>query len=218
MHVLAVGYSDAYLAENAPAIRSNWPRVPLPSQLSLLTASASLGRELAGLLDVTQEIQGITADPAPPFDLVGRLARVGGGPISPGDLAVTVGWGFQNPQSGTMPGSGKVAMRSLSEEEVGLLQAIGQPDQNVADVFLNDELAWKSIPATVWEYKIGGHQVLKKWLSYREEAVLGRTLRIDEVREFTNLARRLTAIAHMRPALAQNYMNVKAHSALWMSS
>ena len=28
----------------------------------------------------------------------------------------------------------------------------------------------------VWNYKLGGYQVLKKWLSYRESKVLGRNL------------------------------------------
>ena len=34
---------------------------------------------------------------------------------------------------------------------------------------------WRNIPATVWTYNLGGYQVLKKWLSYREHDVsLGR--------------------------------------------
>ena len=27
------------------------------------------------------------------------------------------------------------------------------------------------MPAAVWQYKLGGYQVLKKWLSYRERGV-----------------------------------------------
>ena len=29
------------------------------------------------------------------------------------------------------------------------------------------------MPANVWEYYIGGYQVIKKWLSYREQELLG---------------------------------------------
>ena len=36
--------------------------------------------------------------------------------------------------------------------------------------------------------------VLKKWLSYRESAVLGRRLRADEIRHFTDTARRIGAL------------------------
>ncbi len=53
---------------------------------------------------------------------------------------------------------------------------------------------WRNVPATVWDYKLGGYQVLKKWLSYRERAVLGRPLTPDEVAHFANSARRIGAI------------------------
>ena len=46
----------------------------------------------------------------------------------------------------------------------------------------------------MWEYQLGGYQVLKKWLSYREHAVLGRPLLPDEVQHFMNTARRIAAI------------------------
>ena len=34
--------------------------------------------------------------------------------------------------------------------------------------------------ANVWSYKLGGYQVLKKRLSYRERGVLGRPLTPEE--------------------------------------
>ena len=36
--------------------------------------------------------------------------------------------------------------------------------------------------------------MLKKWLSYREQAVLGRPLKLEEVQHFTDTARRIGAI------------------------
>ncbi|MCY4389097.1 MAG: hypothetical protein OXC18_18545 [Desulfurellaceae bacterium] len=41
---------------------------------------------------------------------------------------------------------------------------------------------------------LGGHQVLKKWLSYRGRAVLERALVPDEVWYFAEVARRIGAI------------------------
>ena len=41
---------------------------------------------------------------------------------------------------------------------------------------------------------IGGYQVLKKWLSYRERGILGRALMPHEVQYFTEIARRIAAI------------------------
>ena len=43
-------------------------------------------------------------------------------------------------------------------------------------------------------YKLGGYQVLKKWLSYRESKVLDRNLLPEEVQHFTDTARRIGAI------------------------
>jgi hypothetical protein len=48
--------------------------------------------------------------------------------------------------------------------------------------------------ALVWEYTIGGYQVIKKWLSYRESELLGRALTLAEANEVRDTARRLTAI------------------------
>ncbi len=42
--------------------------------------------------------------------------------------------------------------------------------------------------ARVWDYTIGGYQVIKKWLSYREHKLLGRPLTTDEAREVINIA------------------------------
>ena len=55
------------------------------------------------------------------------------------------------------------------------------------DTYINDR-------AAVWNYKLSGYQVLKKWLSYREHRVLHRPIHEDEVLHFTNTARRTTAI------------------------
>ena len=60
--------------------------------------------------------------------------------------------------------------------------------------FVNDRAYWRNIPATVWNYKLGGYQVLKKWLSYRERKVLGRALRPEEVQHFTDTARCIGSI------------------------
>ncbi len=82
-------------------------------------------------------------------------------------------------------------------------------------VFLNDRVYWRNVPLRVWEYTIGGYQVIKKWLSYRERDVLGRSLTSEEVREVTNMARRITAILLMEPKLDANYRAVTAATYPW---
>ena len=62
------------------------------------------------------------------------------------------------------------------------------------DVYLNNRAYWRNVPANVWRYKLGGYQVLKKWLSYREHTILKRPLKPEEVQHFTDTARRIGAI------------------------
>ncbi|MDV7399597.1 hypothetical protein RZS08_49745, partial [Arthrospira platensis SPKY1] len=52
---------------------------------------------------------------------------------------------------------------------------------------------------------VGGYQVIKKWLSYREKTVLGRDLRLEEALYVTELIRRLAALAVLQPVLDANY-------------
>ena len=65
------------------------------------------------------------------------------------------------------------------------------------------------MPEKVWNYYIGGYQVIKKWLYYREIPHLGRALTPDEAREVTNMARRLAAIVLLEPVLNNNYFHSK---------
>ena len=71
------------------------------------------------------------------------------------------------------------------------------------DVYLNGNAFWRNVPAAVWRYKLGGYQVLNKWLSYREQTILGRPLRPEEVQHFTDTARRIGAILLLTDATAQ---------------
>ena len=83
------------------------------------------------------------------------------------------------------------------------------------DDCLNDHAYWKNVPTRVWEYTLGGYQVLKKWLSYREKAILGRGLTIDEVSYVQQVARRIAALLLLGPELNENYRRVKANTFAW---
>ena len=61
MHVLAVGYSPAYLDDNADGIRQDWPRIPFPKSKKLLLESATLGEQIANTLDTDSLVKGVTA-------------------------------------------------------------------------------------------------------------------------------------------------------------
>ena len=90
--------------------------------------------------------------------------------------------------------------------------------ERTCEVYLNNVAYWRNIPARVWDYTIGGYQVIKKWLSYREHNLLGRPLTTDEAREVMNIARRIAAILLLEPALDANYQAIKAAAYPWPSS
>ena len=71
--------------------------------------------------------------------------------------------------------------------------------ETTSDIHPNDNAYWRNVPAAVWRYKLGGYQVLKKWLSYRERGVLGRALLPEEVLYFAEVARRIEAIVLNAP-------------------
>jgi len=64
---------------------------------------------------------------------------------------------------------------------------------------------------------IGGYQVIKKWLSYREKELLGRGLTPEEVRYVTEMARRLAALVALQPCLNENYSRVVEATCSWPS-
>ena len=100
-----------------------------------------------------------------------------------------------------------LAGRSSHEYAASLIQRTRA--QVSLNAYLNDTAYWRNVPASVWEYTIGGYQVIKKWLSYRERGLLGRALTTDEAREVTHMARHIAAIVLLYPALDTNYMDVK---------
>lgn len=74
---------------------------------------------------------------------------------------------------------------------------------------------WANVPRAVWEYTLGGYQVIKKWLSYREKDLLGRDLTADEARYVTEMVRRISAILSLGPELDASYERAKRHAYPW---
>ena len=94
-----------------------------------------------------------------------------------------------------MLGQGRGVERPYTADELTALGSAAKVlGDTTHDIYLNDVAYWRNVPSAVWSYKLGGYQVLKKWLSYREHKVLGRALKLDEVQHFTNTARRIARI------------------------
>jgi hypothetical protein len=194
LHTIAIAYSSEYLHENKDAIRNDWPRIPLPRTKEQLFYSAELGKRISELLELDEKEPKLLESPR--YTSLANLRRIDDKQIDPrrGDLAISVGWGIQQNKI-VMPGRGKTKTK----------------DNNSLDVFLNQDVFWENVPKATWEYTIGGYQVIKKWLSYREKSVLGRDLFVDEVREFSAISRRISAIVDMHDELKLNYLAVKSN-------
>ncbi|MHB8870423.1 MAG: type ISP restriction/modification enzyme [Thermoleophilia bacterium] len=229
-HTAAIVRTPSYAAENAAALRQDWPRIPLPDSREQLLASAELGQQIAALLDTEADVPGVTSGAIrPELRAIGAVSRAGGGALNPdaGDLSVTAGWGHGGKGGITMPGKGRIVERDYSPDELDTLRAGAEalglaPEEALAhlgaatrDIYLNDVAYWRNVPAGVWSYTIGGYQVMKKWLSYRERSLLGRDLCKDEAREVMNMARRIAAILLLEPALNANYRAVTATTWAW---
>ncbi|NCR99401.1 MAG: N-6 DNA methylase, partial [Microcystis aeruginosa L311-01] len=213
LHALAIGYSPLYLGENADGIRQDFPRIPLPNSQELLIKSAQLGQAIAYLLDTENPVIGVTKKPTPALQKIALISCTDGGNLNPdkGDLIINVGWGHGGKNGVTMPGKGKVIARQYTTAEMSVISPEMRKllGTTTYDIYLNDRAYWQNIPARVWEYTIGGYQVIKKWLSYREEKLLGRGLTIAEVQEVSEMTRRITAIILLESDLDDNYQNIK---------
>ncbi len=203
-HVLAILHDPAYRSANTGALRMEWPRIPLPGwpegggedAAEEMARSAARGRELAALLDPETPFPGVTQGPLrPEIAAVAAAATKGGRYLAGDDFAVTAGWGHFGQGDAVMPGQGRAVERAFSDAERtamgATLPALGE---TTFDIHLNGEAFWRNVPEAVWTYRLGGYRVLKKWLSYRERAILARPLHPEEVQHFTDTARRIAAI------------------------
>ena len=161
-----------------------------------LARSAARGRELARLLDSDTLVPGVTSGRLrPEVAAIAVPATTDGRNMAGDDFALTAGWGHYGTGGAVMPGQGRIVERPFTpEERAALGDALPMLGETTFDVHLNARAFWRNVPAAVWGYKLGGYQVLKKWLSYRERTILGRSLHPEEVQHFTDTARRIATI------------------------
>ena len=268
-YVLAVLHDPAYRAENAGALRMEWPRIPLPGwpankqdpaapdgqerdaaplspeQQQAFCATAARGRELSQLLNPDTPVPGVTVSLLrPELATIAVPSTTDGRNMADDDFAVTAGWGRFGVGQAVMPGAGRAVPRAYTPAErrdltpgpfppgpgspggdqqqparAGNQHGSRQPlpfregvggrsaaplGATTFDIHLNDHAYWRNVPAAVWSYKLGGYQVLKKWLSYRERPVLDRPLLPAEVQHFAATARRIAAILMVTATLRTN--------------
>ena len=195
-----------------------WPDGDEDGAADELRESAAKGRQLAALLDSDTPVPGVTTGTLrPEIAAIAVPTTDDGHNMTADDFSLTAGWGHLGQGEAVMPGQGRAEPRDYTDAERAAMgdaaEALGDttlraqksdennagdaaktPDDKTVDVYLNDATYWSNIPEAVWNYKLGGYQVLKKWLSYREHKILNRPLNLNEAQHFTNTARRIAAI------------------------
>jgi predicted helicase len=192
-HVVASLCAPAYAVAHADALRVDWPRTPLPMERAMLRKSAAIGRRLADLMMPSRQVESVTKGKlVPELRSLALPFKADGKPIDPDkDLFVNGGWA-------SVDKDGRVSTRE------GRVTPNADDPKGAVDIWINDRVGWKNIPSIVWNFTLGGYPVINKWLSYREQQVLGRALRLEEMTYITEVVRRLKAILLMGPELDEN--------------
>jgi predicted helicase len=80
-------------------------------------------------------------------------------------------------------------------------------------VFINNDQYFFPIPPEIWQYQIGGYQVMHKWLKDRK----GRSLSLEDIRHYIRISRALQLtircqekIDHLYPQVEDNLLNPQA--------
>ena len=215
-HLLAVSHSPDYIAQNGDMLRIDWIRVPLPACSEVLKASAALGMEIASLLN-----------PKAPLKIPADLRKIG---LVHGDNPrLTGGWASISEKGRVSPTTKKIESRDWKSSELkalrGVFRSMGIEEERglellgkAVDVVLDkDETTrWKGVPEAVAEYRVGAHRVIRKWLSYRDDAVIKRTLDPKtEVAHFTEMVWRIAVLILMDDRLNANYAACRDAAWTW---
>ena len=203
-HVLAVLHDHEYRKTNTGGLKMGWPRIPLPgwpdgktkNAAETIVRSAELGRNLAELLDPDVPVDGVTEGELSPQSTSIALPRARDRRNMTGDdFSMTAGWGRLRQGNIVMPGPGQTVERYYTSYERAVFgKTLSWLGETTFDVYINAGAFWSNVPAAVWNYRLDGYQVLKKWLSYREHGILDRPMTPGEVKHFADTARRIGAI------------------------
>ena len=164
-------------------------------------AETYLERIGAGVEDLLHHVFAVLHDPAtrgqelaaprPEIAEIAVPSSMDSGNMAGDDFAVTARWGHFGSGQAVMPNQGKVVERPYTPEERDAMgDTVSTLGETTYDIYPNERVYWCNVPANVWRYELGGYQVLKMWLSYRESKVLGRSLLPDDVQHFAETSRR----------------------------
>lgn len=220
-HVLSICYSPAYVSDNAKMLKVDYPSIPMPDKRDRLVISAELGKDVAALLD--DKWKEASQNPIPhgikilgnvrgnDYLLDGKWTHITSRGISLGRGIVEPLRGWDNEERGTL----SEAFSSMQIDEHRGFELLGK----ARDICLNDKCRWKGVPDAVWNFRIGNRQVIRKWLSYRSETVIGRKMDVEtEVKYVRGMIWRLATLILMTDRLDANYAACRDGAYQWYTN
>jgi predicted helicase len=81
-------------------------------------------------------------------------------------------------------------------------------DHAAQRVYINQTQYFAPVPATVWEYQIGGYRVCEKWLKDRKE----RKLALDDIRHYCRVVTALARTIEIQRAIDELYPGVEVET------
>ncbi|HUU04597.1 MAG TPA: type ISP restriction/modification enzyme [Patescibacteria group bacterium] len=175
-YIYAVLYANIYRKKYAEFLKSDFPRIPFTGDKSLFKEMAKLGEELAAIHLLK----------SPQLDkTISKFEISGDNVVKKVQYCLT----------GTKQGSPATSTRGLSP----LL------DIKTGNVFINDSQYFSNIPPDVWEYQIGGYQVMAKWLKDRK----GRALSLDDIHHYIRVAKALQLTSEIQIKIDKIYPQIE---------
>jgi len=175
-YIYAVFHSPTYRSRYAEFLKSDFPRVPLTSDVNLFRALCEKGAELVALhlLESPTLENPITGYPVKGSNVVEK-----GFPkyVAPGE---------PEPGTGKPLKAGRVYINSvaaMSSSPSSPKSPVRTPAQSAAGTPPLQGQYFEGVPPEVWNFHIGGYQVCEKWLKDRR----GRTLSFDDLTHYQKI-------------------------------
>jgi len=202
---LAVGHAPEFQREFIGSLAHDWIHIPIPRDRELLERLVSLGDQVAILLDPFAESDSLrlTLDAILGADAA-RLAVLStedGGAATEEDLLLKIA------HFGAAPGGWRPRSPATAEP---WRDAWGE---RTGDLSLNDRVFLRHVPERVWRHELGGYQVIKKWLGYREARRRNdEPLTLSEIAHLRSMVQRIAALLVLEAQLDAAYGDASANA------
>lgn len=183
-YVVAVLHSSKYREQNKSILTKSTPRIPNDLNCETMIELAKFGKDICSYYcsDLGHShVKSLMATIAIP-ETSGRA-----------DLSIDAEWGRPDPRGAVFPGVG-LPLTNIGSERITHPRTGSIIDITNCALSLNKNLRLISVPRDVLDFEISGYKVIKKWLSYRSEKVIHRSLKSHELEDLKQIIIRVFLI------------------------